>query len=334
MIGLGLSIRQDGGAVTTTPPEPTWSPLDTWSAGEAGFWPGGFDPAGMKLFRPGNQRSFNRTAVVDQQINTIISDLGDEYPAPFWDGVSASDFNSDADAGVTDVPGGVRITKTTSATAHVKAWLTKADPQWAGKEVYTVAEYIGGNGANINAYRGDTGGSTPNSGPSVVQNIYVPMSWMPVAGYTWGRLPDIGAGYGGAVTSVFSPSQGANPANAAPGDWIEISSGFIAGVVPDRFVRATTINQSVAPILRSAGGRYYLQSDGVDDAATINLPAGTYTRAWVDIDGQVTIESGVAISGAENILRTPLMADVFYVDRPLTPTEVARWTAYWQGLYA
>jgi hypothetical protein len=88
------------------------------------------------------------------------------------------------------------------------------------------------------------------------------------------------------------------------------------------------------PILRKTGGGvWYLEGDGVDDQMPVNLPAGTYTRAYVDSVGAVVIEDGVSISGAENILRVLDLADVLYVNRALTLAEKAQLTAYWEAMF-
>lgn len=75
--------------------------------------------------------------------------------------------------------------------------------------------------------------------------------------------------------------------------------------------------------------RRHLESDGVDDALNVSLPAESYTRAYVTAAGVMTIDEGVAIIGPENVMREQTIAGVVYIDRALTSDEKANLAAYW-----
>jgi hypothetical protein len=93
---------------------------------------------------------------------------------------------------------------------------------------------------------------------------------------------------------------------------------------------AQSVSAARPTLRKTGGGVWYLEDDGVDDALTVTLPAGTYSRAHVDSAGVVTFEDGVSISGADNILRTPTLAGIVYIDRPaFTVGEKAMLAAWW-----
>ncbi len=91
---------------------------------------------------------------------------------------------------------------------------------------------------------------------------------------------------------------------------------------------ASQATTSARPTYRDASRRY-LESDGVDDALNVSLPAESYTRAYVTAAGVMTIEEGVTISGPENVMREQTIAGVLYIDRALTSDEKAKLAAYW-----
>lgn len=78
---------------------------------------------------------------------------------------------------------------------------------------------------------------------------------------------------------------------------------------------------------------WHLADDLVDDALVATLPAATYTRAWVTSAGAVTIQTGQALSGTEDVMRAERIAAVLYIDRGLTSEEASALTKYWDGLY-
>lgn len=107
------------------------------------------------------------------------------------------------------------------------------------------------------------------------------------------------------------------------GEWDDISVIEIPG---NHAIQATT---AARPTYRDIGGVRYLESDGVDDALNITLPAGTYTRAYVTAAGVMTMDESVSIGEPEDIMRAPTVAGVLYIDRALTADEQARLAAYW-----
>jgi len=90
------------------------------------------------------------------------------------------------------------------------------------------------------------------------------------------------------------------------------------------------------PLLQqTVGGLYYLDSDGVDDALNWTAPTDTdYTVAYVNTAGAATILTGLAMSGATDILLDPALVGYLAVDRALTSPETANLTAYLEGLAA
>ncbi len=92
---------------------------------------------------------------------------------------------------------------------------------------------------------------------------------------------------------------------------------------------ATQVTTAARPTYRDIGGVRYLESDGVDDALNVNLPAGAYTQAYVTAADVMTIDEGVAISGPENVMREQTIAGILYIDRALTSDEKAKLAAYW-----
>lgn len=111
-----------------------------------------------------------------------------------------------------------------------------------------------------------------------------------------------------------------------PGFTGRIGSVSLKKLPLNHAIQSTT---TARPVFRDVGGVRYLESDGVDDALNITLPAATYTRAYVNAAGVMTIEEDVAISGTENIMRDLTIAGILYIDRPLTNAEKAKLAAYW-----
>ena len=76
---------------------------------------------------------------------------------------------------------------------------------------------------------------------------------------------------------------------------------------------------------------WHLSDDGIDDTISVTLPAGTYTRAYVDHLGAVTVETGLALTGAQDVLIPARLAGAVYINRTLSAPEIARLTAYWEA---
>lgn len=114
--------------------------------------------------------------------------------------------------------------------------------------------------------------------------------------------------------------------NWIPDDYLQIDSLTIKALTGNHASQPTT---AARPAFRDVGGVRYLESDGVDDALNITLPSGTYTRAYVNASGVMTIDEAVAISGTENIMREQTIAGIVYIDRALTNAEKVRLADYW-----
>lgn len=76
-----------------------------------------------------------------------------------------------------------------------------------------------------------------------------------------------------------------------------------------------------------------LSNDG-GDSLPATLPAGTYTVAWVNALGVVTITPGVNVTTTLDTLRGADQADVLIINRPLTTAEATALTAYWERKFA
>jgi hypothetical protein len=88
------------------------------------------------------------------------------------------------------------------------------------------------------------------------------------------------------------------------------------------------------PELRqTAGGVWYLHNDG-NDSLPAALPAGTYTAAWVNNLGEVTIAENVAVTTTLNTLSGQNQADALIINRALGEAERVALTRYWQARYA
>lgn len=122
------------------------------------------------------------------------------------------------------------------------------------------------------------------------------------------------------------------PPGGTVGIYFVASSSF-AGTVDNVSVKqipgshAVQATAASRPILRqTAGGKYYLE----DDLDTLNwtAPAGTYTVAYVDSAGTVTIETGQSLSGATDALKVLALSGYLAINRALTGTETTDLTAW------
>jgi hypothetical protein len=78
---------------------------------------------------------------------------------------------------------------------------------------------------------------------------------------------------------------------------------------------------------RTIGGVRFLESDG-NDVLNWTAPAGTYTVAYVNNAGFVTILPGVSLSGAVNMMQDTQIVEYVAVNRPLTVGEETSLRAY------
>ena len=102
------------------------------------------------------------------------------------------------------------------------------------------------------------------------------------------------------------------------------------GNEPTGYERVGSAHDVVEPGAREV---WHLSDDGGASLSVV-FPAATYTRAFVDALGAVTIESDVSIGGMQDVLRADRLADVLYVARTLTAAEVTRLIHYWQRRYS
>jgi ribosomal protein S9 len=96
---------------------------------------------------------------------------------------------------------------------------------------------------------------------------------------------------------------------------------------------ATQATALARPTLAQTNGVWNLTNDG-NDSLPATLPAGTYTVAWVNASGAVTITPDVSVTTTLDTLRGQNQADVLAIRRALTAQEQAQLTAYWQARYA
>jgi hypothetical protein len=78
---------------------------------------------------------------------------------------------------------------------------------------------------------------------------------------------------------------------------------------------------------------WHLNDDG-NDSLPVALPAGTYTAAWVNALGAVTIAGGLTVTTTLDTLRGQNQADALIINRALGEAERVALTRYWQARYA
>lgn len=82
------------------------------------------------------------------------------------------------------------------------------------------------------------------------------------------------------------------------------------------------------PTLRQSGnGVYYLEDDG-GDSISWQAPAGTYTVAYVNASGVVTILTSQSLSGATDMLLDAALVEYIAISGSLTTAQTAGLTAY------
>ncbi|MCO5092010.1 hypothetical protein [Bosea sp. (in: a-proteobacteria)] len=300
MLGLGLSIPQV--AVLG----PAWSPAALFSGGVPGFWAGGFDPARGRMF----QTHAGTVAAVDGLTVGLVLDMSQgaalgantapaSLTAPAWDFINVSGNAA-----------------RTASTLHFE------------------------NAIDRNIYRVDTGLIWP-AGTAI--EIRVTLSGS-------GPCRLIGISGAGNTTTLYTPTLTGSPVeyvarlvnheagsglgfgfygqSATPVD-ITVHAVSVRQIAGRHALQATALSR---PTLTLASGRYHLYDDG-NDTLNVTLPAGTYSRAWIDNLGAVTVERGIAISAAENVLRATRICDVLYAQGSLTAGDEVALTAWWQGRF-
>lgn len=81
----------------------------------------------------------------------------------------------------------------------------------------------------------------------------------------------------------------------------------------------------------TTGFPLYLRDDLVDDTLNWTAPAGTYTVAFVDNIGNVTIETSQSLSGTTDVLRVQRLCGYLAIGRALTASETTNLTAWFKS---
>lgn len=145
-----------------------------------------------------------------------------------------------------------------------------------------------------------------------------------------------------AMTPTQTKALYATPANSivVPGQTytasLHINGNAIGGVMLE-VGPAMTRYQKVASAYdvteETVPSVFYIADGSPDRALIVPVTAGTYTRAHVTSTGAVTIEEGLALTGNQDVLLSPTVAEVILISRALTGAEKTRLTGYWEGRY-
>jgi hypothetical protein len=282
-----------------------WTPAALFAGGSPGFWAGGFNPAAGRLFQThdgalaasGSDQSVG--LVLDNSQNAALGpELAnlDSLPVP---GISHGGSGSSATWN-----GGTR-TLTLTVSGNNQSY-----PRFGfnfGLTVdkrYQVNGYLSGELSGVGARMATTG--------------------------TLNDIPMTGGGVLGArqIAAIDRLEIRINGQLSVP-TMLKIETLSIREIAGNHPYQATALSR---PTLTLASGRWHLHDDG-NDALNVTLPAGTYSRAWVDNLGAITVERGIAISGAENILRATRLSDVLYVQGSLSAGNEASLRAHWNARY-
>lgn len=295
---IGISVGVTG-IPALRPGGAPWTPAALFAGGEAGTWPGGFDPAGGRVF---NSNTGQAAASVGQGLGLYLDrsqgvDLGPEL-------IANGGFDADLSGWTVNgslwswVAGRAFLNNSNSAGDSLQQAVLP--PGWfrLALDVEILANMIRANLVLVTPNTVDFSGSGLRAAYAKNDSGVV-------------RLLAI-LRHGGATTAY-------------------IDNVSVRSVPGNHAVQAAVGSRPT--LMQAGGGLYYLYSDG-GDSLNVTLPTGTYTRAWVTHDGDVTIEAGVSISAPENVLRAATIADVLYIDRALTGDEAAKLSAHWEGLAA
>lgn len=95
--------------------------------------------------------------------------------------------------------------------------------------------------------------------------------------------------------------------------------------------QATQATSAARPTYRVTGGIGHLEDDLVDDSINWTAPTGTYTVAWVDTAGNVTIQTAQSLSGATDALRAQRMVGYLAINRTLNEGETTNLTNWFRA---
>jgi hypothetical protein len=126
------------------------------------------------------------------------------------------------------------------------------------------------------------------------------------------------------MTYVGLQSAGASVGNVHM--WGAQAEPGTAATPYQRVVSARDVTEAGVPDV------WHLNNDG-NDSLPATLPAGTYTAAWVNVLGAVTITPDASVTTTLDTLRGQDQADALIINRTLTAGEQAALTAYWQKKY-
>lgn len=311
------------------PPVP-FTPAELFEGGQAGFWPGSFDPAGVGLWQ--------------EAAGTTPAMLpGDPVG------------KSDSEAGPVDASQAVALSRPTLAR-----W-----PKGGQRNLLTWSENISNAAWHITGVGvekvGQQGVSFLEGYPA--SRVYYPL-YLPSAGKEYTFYADL-SGYGDvrmylvgpdgstgspttisltsvptrySVTRIMAPG----PFQAGPSIYGGPAGGAATCVIHGAqlevgpsatpYQRVTTANDTTEAGVPDV---WHLWNDGGDSLNAAPLPAGTYGLAYVDTLGGVTVSTETSDGTAPiDVLRTERQADVILRQGAFTAEEEAEIRAYWGGLYA
>ncbi|MCO5092614.1 hypothetical protein [Bosea sp. (in: a-proteobacteria)] len=300
MHGFSLSIPQLSALGSA------WSPALLFAGGSPGFWAGGFDPARGRLFQ--------------SQTGTAASAAGQTVGL-------ALDISQGATLGANLAPASLTAAgwvfanvsgnaARTASTLHFENLIDRnnlvinSGVSWPLGAAIEVRATLSGSGL------GRTVGLTGAGGTDVLHSFTLTGSPVEYVARFGNRTAGTGFGFG------FYGY------DATPVDFT-VHAVSVRQIAGRHAIQATALSR---PTLTLAGGRYHLYDDG-NDTLDVALPAGTYSRAWVDNLGAITVERGIAIAATENVLRATRLCDVLYVQGSLPAGDEASLRAYWQGRF-
>jgi hypothetical protein len=263
-----------------------------------GYWAGGFDPATGRLF----QTATGTTAAVGQPVGLAIDNsraaaLGPElWTTPFTNTSTGTGTASES-AGVASISG---------TDASNRGRLSTA----------SAAVTVGG------LLRLSLNTLTFSGAGQLFWNV----SGSPTTGVSGDLIPPAT----GPFTTFFSPpaSPRVNSLCTSGGGATVTLTASVRQIAGNHATQATALAR---PTLAQTGGIWNLTNDGGDSLAD-TLPAGTYTRVWVDTAGVVTTTPGLS-GGAVNVIETTMtnVVDVLWATS-LTGADLATVETYMAGL--
>ncbi|GAB1361988.1 hypothetical protein MASR1M32_12240 [Rhodobacter sp.] len=274
-----------------------------FEAGQPGHWPGGYDPAGGRLWQ-----AATGSPVVTGSGQPVGLVLDQSRGPPLSNLVVNSDFaagltnwSAAADSTIAIIGGRLRV-GTSLATANGR-WGYRAVTTVIGRRYMVRSRLVGMSGglAYVRA----------------INNLAAP------------RISEVNANLTaiGETTLIFTASaavtylmlgvDGTNLSNSA-----DYATAELWEAPGNHATQPTALSR---PTLMQSGGRYHLNNDG-GDSLPVTLPAGTYGRATVDAAGAVVIDTVV---NPTNVLAVQNLRDIVLRLGAFTPAEEAAIRAHW-----